>query len=982
MAGLTTNLNVAPFYDDFDESKDYYRILFRPATAVQARELTQLQTILQNQISRFGDSIYKDGSVIEGCNFTSYPNIQQIKFLDSNSSTLDFSTLTTLYADIAEDANNTVFNASNTYLLVSNTNGLRASIFRAYYGTQNQAPYTNRAYVQYLNVGNNSVTDFGQTSQQIDVYSSHQDKLGPLSASNRLGVIYTLTSNSTVNALAVGYGMRVGKGIIYQKGFFLRTAPSNFIISENVSNAAGIVIGFNTAENIITPYQDPSLFDNSQGSTNYSAPGAYRLQLVPSPVFYNSSNTSTPVPNSFLTIVSFDQGTGQFITQENNIQYSTLGDTLATRTMETNGNFVVKPFAVNVTGNLNDSNYFYYTASAGTAYIDGYRVDIRSPIRVLAPRGIYTRSITGDALSTSLGNYYFVNEVAGVPDVQAIESVTLYDSFQKTLSQFPSRSSPSGNVLGTANVKAYKFYSGIKGTPTAIYQLYLFNIQLNAGVNSSSVKSIYGNGTYGALYADIVPDPYTGLSVLNESSVSVPIYSTGVSGLKTLTSGGVNGTTFTYTPVLTASLTPVTHSGIRQSVATFTVPGPDIFTYGTGFLDDTTSAGLNITFAQDTFSNTLTYNASIYSGSSNVITSSDSFTGGLYVGDSIAITNTGTSTTQYATISQINSSNSITVNTTLTGSGLLQLQQFFKKGEAINFNGSGNTIQQTSTTSITIDIALDPASVSYNLNAQIPLLRTSANPIKKIVNKNQYVKIDCSTNPGGTTGPWSLGISDVYQISNVFVGSTYSVSNPNQAQWFSLDTGQRGSYYGNARLSLLPQYNGSLTTASKLLVELNCFTPQMTTSQAGFYSVDSYPIDDINPSTNANAIATAQIPVFTDSTNLQYDLRNYIDMRPMLANTAVITSNVSLATVNPTFNTNTFITSNNISIDVDKIFTYNATYYLPRIDTLVITKTGLLVNKLGVSDLNPQPASINKTGMPIAQIYVPPYPSLTFAEAQ
>ncbi len=69
MAELKTDFNVAPFYDDYDEDKQYYRMLFRPATAVQARELTQLQTMMQKQVSRFGDSIYKDGSVVEGCNF-------------------------------------------------------------------------------------------------------------------------------------------------------------------------------------------------------------------------------------------------------------------------------------------------------------------------------------------------------------------------------------------------------------------------------------------------------------------------------------------------------------------------------------------------------------------------------------------------------------------------------------------------------------------------------------------------------------------------------------------------------------------------------------------------------------------------------------------------------------------------------------------------------------------------------------------------
>ena len=36
-----TDLNVNPYYDDFDESKNYHRVLFKPAVALQARELTK-----------------------------------------------------------------------------------------------------------------------------------------------------------------------------------------------------------------------------------------------------------------------------------------------------------------------------------------------------------------------------------------------------------------------------------------------------------------------------------------------------------------------------------------------------------------------------------------------------------------------------------------------------------------------------------------------------------------------------------------------------------------------------------------------------------------------------------------------------------------------------------------------------------------------------------------------------------------------------
>jgi hypothetical protein len=60
---MAINYNVNPYYDDYDQEKQFYRILFRPGRAVQARELTQIQTSLQKQIERFGQGIYKDGSI-------------------------------------------------------------------------------------------------------------------------------------------------------------------------------------------------------------------------------------------------------------------------------------------------------------------------------------------------------------------------------------------------------------------------------------------------------------------------------------------------------------------------------------------------------------------------------------------------------------------------------------------------------------------------------------------------------------------------------------------------------------------------------------------------------------------------------------------------------------------------------------------------------------------------------------------------------
>jgi len=63
---MATNMNIRPYYDDFSEDSNYYRILFRPSFSVQARELTQLQTILSDQVSKVGNSLLDDGDVLSG----------------------------------------------------------------------------------------------------------------------------------------------------------------------------------------------------------------------------------------------------------------------------------------------------------------------------------------------------------------------------------------------------------------------------------------------------------------------------------------------------------------------------------------------------------------------------------------------------------------------------------------------------------------------------------------------------------------------------------------------------------------------------------------------------------------------------------------------------------------------------------------------------------------------------------------------------
>lgn len=1021
MAELQTNFNVAPFYDDYDEDKQYYRMLFRPSTAVQARELTQLQTMMQKQVSRFGDSIYKDGSVIEGCNFTEYPDLPQIKFTDGNTSTIDFSLIVKNNTDIA----NSQSHLTNSYLLVSNTSGLRAAVFQAFVGAEsvvNQGSSdTNRAYVLYLNSGNNSgqeVKTFNTTQEQIDVYVPFQDKQGPLVASNKSGILYTLSSNSTVNALGVGYGIHVGQGIIYQKGFFLKTLADNFMVREHSANTIGMKVGFNTAEYIVKPAEDDSLYDNSIGSPNQNAPGAYRLKLVPSPIAYDSLDPAVTIPKDFLPIIDYDSADGRPVVVKTNPELSRLGDLIATRTKEESGDYIVKPFQVNVEASAN-SQTFYYTTSPGIAYIDGYRVEYLSTRRIEVNRAIYSESLKNLRATANFGNYVKIRDVVGTFDIGGNQDIGIYSANQSAISRNPSTTAPLGTLVGNANVRAVTFNTGTKGTGTAEYLLYLSNIRMKAGNSfATSAKSFYVNGTFGKIWADIFQA--NNKSVVYESASKLLLLDTGFKGLKTLTSNtsniANNDTSYIYRSTSAATALSRASSSVASAVITL---ASDQYNYGVGTVGDTIDEDIHVMFAQDTFSNlypsaTLTrptittevaasgtFNSVVYAGGVSRVASAigvgpapwitnfgDTNNQNPKAGETIQIIGTGGTT--YHSVVSVTAANVIFVTPIVTSATGAAIYKFHKAGSYVNFTGSSNTLSFSGTPvrTLTANLAMNlfpESGTAYTVYAQVPSVRNNAVPILKVVNKNTHIGINCASHYANTVGPWSLGMPDVLKITAVYVGTGFANTNPNRVDWFELDNGQQDNFYGLAQLKLKPVYKTLISSTSRLLVTFNHLTPNITSSQATFFSVDSYPIDDANTA-NTQAIATAEIPLYTSVTGEIYDLRNYIDLRPVLANTANVftSSTIPGITINPANNQSVYYSTvgAKLAIEPDSNFSFNAQYYLPRMDALMINKEGALVVKTGAAAFNPRPPTLNNSGMKIADIYVPPYPSLTFQEAE
>jgi hypothetical protein len=271
---LSNNIATAiqtTYLDDFNEQKGYYRILFRPSVAVQARELNQLQTILQNQISKYGDYTFSDGSRVDGVHPTYVANHPFVRLSDTFNS----------------NTSRAVTEFDNKYLVTNSTDvntSVQAFISYSARGYKANYPDTNRWYLNYVQTGkdgsNNDLNEF-RSADTLYVYNTNQAKSTALNPAYLIDTINVITSNSTVNATGYGYGVKVSDGVIYQKGFFSKVQSQIIIVRNYDQSVNNYVIGFETQENIVTENQDASLNDNANGSTNYNAPGAHRLQLTP-----------------------------------------------------------------------------------------------------------------------------------------------------------------------------------------------------------------------------------------------------------------------------------------------------------------------------------------------------------------------------------------------------------------------------------------------------------------------------------------------------------------------------------------------------------------------------------------------------------------------------------------------------------------------------------------------------------------------------
>jgi hypothetical protein len=981
---LTTDFNVTPYYDDYDANKGFYRILFKPGYAVQARELTQIQTSLQEQIQRFGRNIFKDGTIVlpgafyletnDGLNAGRAIRYVKINDTDSTGNTVSVSEWNTL---IEQGKAN-----GNTRLEITGvTSNITAQLIQTLDGVQSSAN-SKTLYVAY--------TSASPTNPTQKVFLP-----GETLRANVNGATYSVVVKSTDAVANTGVGSRftITSGVLFAKNHFIAFPEQSIVIDRYNPNPTARV-GFYISEEIVTSSSDASLLDPAQEASNFSAPGADRLRLNPELQVVGIDDT-VDVQN-FVTLFTIEAG--RVKTYLANTQYSYINDAMAKRTYDNSGDYVVNGLDITVKEHDNTgSNYgryddgnnslLYVGVSPGSGYCQGYQVGALSTYDLSTDKGLTFSNVNGQYAAATMGQYVTVNELVGGWELNKAKTVELYNTAQDRISTKKwSIATQTGSKIGSATLLSYEYVSGTPGYD-ARYNVYLADVKMLGSNTFSSVRNIYaaGSGVSSLMGADVILDT-SGNAVLQRVPDSTLLYRTGSDFTKTIRSVGDISQTDTSFIFNQTDGVASTVQAASNGVFTLSLPsGIEKFPFGSTTLSASAAQGIYLTFNQtsggaNVAAITQTGTAASGAGTTQLVGLGTRFQR-LNVGDKIQLSGNG----NFYYVTAIANNLYLTVDSALPAVvSTNTISKIYKSGDLITLTGIGSdagsqrTITATDTT-LRFDLKETFPSVFY-VTVSYPIVRSGALEIEKNLNISRYVKINCANNVAGIVGPYDLGFSDVYRIRSIRARTdgVYPTSNTNGSNVMSsfvFSNGQKDTHYDHATIT--PTV--TLDTNTRLLVELDYFTPDFT-NRGGYFSIDSYPIEDddtlFDPTTD---IRTENVPIFKSPINgASYDLRNCLDFRPVKAASVTGSTTVAGAPVNPAVTTTFNYPATGMKFPVpSSLITYDFYYYLGRTDLVVVDKDSNFQIIKGIPSINPQMPQIYPGSMALASINIQPYPSLS-----
>ena len=456
-----TNLNVSPYFDDFDKNKNFYRVLFKPGSPVQARELSTLQSILQNQIEQFGTHFFKEGSKVIPGNLTYDNNFTCVQVEDAF-----------LGIPVSLYTNQLV-----GLRITGARSGVTATIKKILLKEDSDRGNLT-LYVKYEKSGEDFVTEKFDDGESL---SANRDIVYGASV---IAANEPFANTLAFGATATGSAMSIGEGVYFVRGTFAQV-QSETLVLEQYNQTPSYRIGFDIQEEFISADEDPSLNDNASGFTNFAAPGADRLQINISLMKKNLDDTND---QNFIEIARVQAGELQTFVRET--QYNLLNDRLAKRTYDESGDYYVKPFEVFAKESLNDSigNKGIYTSeqktnqgnipskdlmvmqiSPGKAYVKGYAIEKIATGFIDVPKPRTTKNVEQEAVSYTTGDPLFVNNVFGSP--------SLGIGTTATVSLLDRRRGGGGSEIGLARLYDFKAQSASFVNETTQYETRLFDIK-------------------------------------------------------------------------------------------------------------------------------------------------------------------------------------------------------------------------------------------------------------------------------------------------------------------------------------------------------------------------------------------------------------------------------------------------------------------------------------------------------------------------
>ena len=436
------------YKDDYRDSNNYHRILFNSGRALQARELTQSQTIAHKELERFARNVFKEGSSVNPGGPSINTRYEFIK-LDTTTNNLPTNTST-----IVGDE----FTGQNS--------AFKAKILEVVAATASDPATIYVAYIDTLSASSFASPNTMDPGEEIVGTNS--------------GVTLTVQSTNTTANPATGFGTRfsVERGDFFTQGHFVFVERQSILLSK-YDQTPDATVGFLVTQEVITAADSELLYDNQGATPNTSAPGAdrYRIKMILTNQDDVDSDQNFVYFCRIRRGVVFDHVTGSD-------QYAKIEDRLATRTKDIHGDFFVKPFFVNYE---NDSANTHLAAviSSGLAYVNGYRVEKTFPTRIRVPKARDTISKNNEVAAASYGNYITVTDLKGLPNVNVFQNRNLRSAVNH-----------GGSTIGTCRIRAVE-------EDGSYYRFYIFDVVMNAGQSFANVKSIGGSSFD---YANLVLD--------------------------------------------------------------------------------------------------------------------------------------------------------------------------------------------------------------------------------------------------------------------------------------------------------------------------------------------------------------------------------------------------------------------------------------------------------------------------------------------